>query len=96
MLGSLGSGTLGSCRLGSGPLSPSCRSFHHMVPETIAIQSAASHSRRFELSTWDLDCTAMSKEQLVRAPTACACPLKPTLPLSIIAIWTSAQSYSSM
>jgi hypothetical protein len=63
MLGSLGSGTL---RLGSGPLSPTGRSFHHFLPDMASLGTAPDCSRRHELSTWDLDCTALDKEELVR------------------------------
>jgi hypothetical protein len=63
MLGSLGSGAL---RLGSGPLSPSGRSFHHFLPDVASLSAAPDCSRRHELSTWDLDCTTLDKEALVR------------------------------
>lgn len=65
LIGSIGSGTLGSCRLGSGLLSPSSRSFHHFVPELPSLHAAPSRTRRAELATWSLDCTNMTKEQLV-------------------------------
>ena len=67
VLGSLGSGALGSCRLSSGPLSPSSRSFHHFVPEVTGGTTAPGCARRSELATWDLDCTTLSKEELVMA-----------------------------
>jgi hypothetical protein len=66
VLGSSGSGVLGSSRLSSGPLSPSNRSFHHCLPEVTGASTAPSCARRTELATWDLDCTALSKEELVR------------------------------
>lgn len=52
-------------RLGSAPISPSGRSFHHFLPE-LAESAVPSSSRRCELARWDLDCACMTKEQLVR------------------------------